>query len=131
MTAASAKLVSVIIPCRNGGPMLRPALLSVLDQSHPNLEIVFVDNCSTDASPAVAREVAQTTTRPFQITSCPEPGVNNARNFGYGFAHGDYIQWLDAGDALDRDKIALQIAALERDPAADIAYGDWTLYEKQ
>ena len=109
--------------------MLRPALLSVLEQTHPTVEIIFVDNGSTDTSLAVAREVAQTTARSFQITSCPEPGATNARNFGYGFALGDYIQWMDADDALDRDKIALQVAALEQDPSADIAYGDWTLHD--
>ncbi len=131
MTAASAKLVSVIIPCRNAGPMLRPALLSVIEQTYPNIEIIFVDNNSTNSSQATAREVAQTTTRPFQVTCCSESGANNARNFGYSFARGDYIQWMDADDALDPDKIALQVAALEHDLSVDIAYGDWTLRQTE
>jgi glycosyltransferase involved in cell wall biosynthesis len=131
MPAASVELVSVIIPCRNAGPMLRPALLSVLEQSYPHIEIIFVDNGSTDASLDVARQVAQTTARPFRITTCSTLGVNNARNFGYRLARGGYIQWMDADDALDVDKIALQVAAFECNPSADIAYGDWTLRESQ
>ncbi len=120
------QLVSVVIPCFNAGPMLRPALLSVLEQTYPNIEIIFVDNNSTDGSLAIAEEIAQTTTRQFHITTCAAQGANNARNWGYGLARGEFIQWLDADDWLDPDKIALQVAALQQHSTDDIAYGDWT-----
>jgi glycosyltransferase involved in cell wall biosynthesis len=123
---ASAPLVSVIMPCFNAGPMLRPALNSVVEQSYGNIEIVFVDNNSTDGSAETARAMLAAAGRPFTMTQCAAQGVNNARNWGYGTASGEYIQWLDADDTLDRDKIALQVAALERDTRDDIAYGDWT-----
>jgi CDP-glycerol glycerophosphotransferase len=103
--------------------MLRPALLSVIEQSYAHIEIIFVDNGSTDGSRATAEEIAKTPTRPLKVTICSEPSANNARNFGYRFARGDFVQWMDADDALDRNKIALQVAALEHDPSADIAYG--------
>ena len=51
--------------------------------------------------------------------------MNRARNLGYEQASGDFIQWMDADDELAPDKIALQVAALQADPVADIAYGDW------
>ena len=121
-------LVSVVMPCRNAGRMLRPALLSVIEQSHPAIHIVFVDNASTDDSADLAREVLAAGSHSFDLTECPTPGANHARNHGYQFVRGDYVQWMDADDRLDRDKIALQVAALEADPRDDIAYGDWSAH---
>ena len=123
---AAAPLVSVIIPCFNARPMLRSAVWSVIDQSYSNIEIIFVDNNSTDRSVDVASQIARACARSMRITKCAAQGANNARNWGHGFARGEFIQWMDADDRLDRDKIALQVAALERIPDDDIAYGDWT-----
>lgn len=123
---ASQKIVSVVVPCFNAAPMLRQALLSIVEQTYPNIEIIFVDNNSSDKSVEIAEQVAGSGQRPFQITRCLAQGVNNARNWGYGLAKGDFVQWMDADDALDPDKIALQVAALEENQAYDIAYGDWT-----
>jgi glycosyltransferase involved in cell wall biosynthesis len=99
-----AAFVSVIMPCFNAGPMLRPALRSVLTQSHPDIEVIFVDNNSTDGSAEVARDVLAKADPPFTLVSCPEQGVNRARNLGYTHARGDFIQWMDADDGMNRDK---------------------------
>jgi hypothetical protein len=120
-----SQLVSIIMPCFNAGRMLRPALLSVLRQTHPRIEIVFIDNASTDDSAAVARRILATAGRPFTLLTCSTPGANNARNLGYTAAHGDFIQWMDADDQMGREKIALQVAALDASPRDDVAYGDW------
>lgn len=120
-------LVSVIVPCRDAGRMLRPALASIVGQSHPDIEIIFVDDGSTDESLAVAKEVAAGSPRPIAIMTAPERGTNAARNHGFTLARGDYIQWFDADDALALDKIALQVAALEAQPDLDLVYGDWIL----
>src|SRR5271165_3011065 len=93
--------------------MLRPALESVTRQTHPAIEIIFVDNNSTDGSFAVAEEVLQGQQSPCKVLRCAEPGANSARNYGYPFANGDYVQWMDADDLMDRDKVALQVEALE------------------
>ena len=126
MAADEPKLVSVVMPCFNAGAMLRPALQSVIDQTYPHLEVIFIDNNSTDNSRAVAEEIATATGRSIKVMTCPAQGVNHSRNRGYDFARGDYIQWMDADDRLDPDKIALQVSALERHRESDIAYGDWT-----
>ncbi len=124
-SAAAPPLVSIIMPCFNAGAMLRPALNSALAQTYPNIEVIFVDNNSTDASLEVARAVAAQASRPMRVALCPEQGVNHARNLGYSLAKGAFIQWLDADDELAPDKIALQAAAMRADPAIDIAHGDW------
>ena len=119
-------LVSVIMPCRNAGVALRPALASVMAQSYPNLEIIFVDDGSTDGSRVMAQEMARACDRPLTITAAATRGLNAARIHGLAHARGEYVQWMDADDELDRHKIASQIAVLEANPAIDIAYGDWT-----
>ena len=118
-------LVSIIIPAYNAVPRLRFCLQSVLQQTYPNLEIILVDNGSTDDTVAIAQTLAATTDRPFHIHHCPQPGANHARNLGFTHAQGDYIQWLDADDDLAPDKITRQVIAFVQQPAADIAYGDW------
>jgi glycosyltransferase involved in cell wall biosynthesis len=118
-------LVSVIMPCRNAERMLRPALWSVFSQTYPNIELIFVDNNSTDGSADLASSMAAGTTLPVRFLECKEAGVNNARNLGYAHARGDYIQWLDADDALGLQKLEHQVRALEKDRSADFAYCDW------
>jgi thioesterase domain-containing protein/GT2 family glycosyltransferase len=113
------------MPCFNAGRMLDAAMWSVLAQSHPNVELIFIDNNSTDGSAERARELAAGQHRPFHFAHCAEQGSNNARNLGYSMARGDYIQWLDADDALGVDKLALQVDALENDRNAAVAYCDW------
>ncbi len=120
-----APLVSVIMPCFNAGRMLEPALWSVFAQTHPNIEFIFVDNNSTDDSAERAAAFAEGRPHPFRLVHCAEQGANHARNLGYTLAQGDYIQWMDADDALGIEKIALQVEALERDRDAVIAYCDW------
>jgi glycosyltransferase involved in cell wall biosynthesis len=123
-----SRLVSVIMPCFNAGRMLRPALRSVLLQTHPELEVVFIDNNSTDGSAETARAILTDAGRPFILLTCAEQGANNARNLGYTVARGDFIQWMDADDQLHEEKIARQVAVLEANPRDDIAYGDWSAH---
>ena len=122
----STPRVSVIVPCFNAGPMLEPALASIVGQTHPAIELIVVDNASTDASAAVAEAALAAQPRPFRFVRCETPGANAARNAGYALASGDYVNWMDADDLIDADKIARQVAALEASPAYDIAYGDYT-----
>jgi glycosyltransferase involved in cell wall biosynthesis len=108
--------------------MLRPALLSVLRQSHPDIEVVFVDNNATDGSAETARAILTDGDRPFTMLTCADQGANHARNLGYTAARGDFIQWMDADDQLDAQKIAHQVAALEANKHDNIAYGGWSTH---
>ncbi|MDJ0678005.1 MAG: glycosyltransferase [Calothrix sp. MO_167.B42] len=118
-------LVSIIIPCYNAGARLEACLQSCLQQIYPHLEIIVVDNNSTDNSVEIANSVASTTCHTVSILHEKQQGVNYARNLGFAQCRGDYIQWLDADDELTPNKIALQVAALEQNHNFDIAYGDW------
>lgn len=105
--------------------MLRPALSSALGQSHPNVEIVFVDDGSDDGSLDVARQLRASSSRAFEIATTSARGVNHARILGLSLARGDFVQWLDADDEIAPGKIAAQIAFLDAHRDVDIAYCDW------
>ncbi|GAQ00080.1 glycosyltransferase family 2 protein [Leptolyngbya sp. NIES-2104] len=118
-------LVSIVIPAYNAAPHLQRCLRSCLAQHYDNLEIILVDNGSTDNTIKIAQMVAQSANRPFHMLQCSERGANQARTLGMDSAQGDFIQWLDADDELAPDKILLQVLALTQQPEYDIAYGDW------
>src|ERR1700680_2545268 len=99
-------LVSVIIPCKNGAPWLAEAIDSCLHQSWRDLEVIVVDNGSSDASREIVRGYASSS---VVLLECQRPGASAARNTGLERARGDFIQFLDADDVLDRDKIRLQM----------------------
>jgi glycosyltransferase involved in cell wall biosynthesis len=105
--------------------MLRRCLESCAAQRHESVELIFVDNGSTDGSREAAEAFRARASFRMTIIDCAERGACAARNLGFEASHGSYIQWLDADDELANDKIALQVAALEAHADDDIAYGDW------
>ncbi|MEO1146208.1 MAG: glycosyltransferase [Cyanobacteria bacterium J06638_22] len=120
-------LVSIIIPCHNAEAMLEVCLKSCFEQSYANLELIVVDNNSTDQTAKILEMYAVKAPFLMRCFTCLEQGANYARNYGFMHARGDYIQWLDADDVfVEPDKIAQQVEALERHKVSDIAYGDWT-----
>lgn len=120
-----ASLVSVLVPCFNGEQMLGQCLRSVAEQTHRPIELIFVDNNSTDDSCQIVRDFAKHADFPVQILSCAEQGQMHALNHGYRHAQGQFIQWLDHDDALHPRKLAAQVAMLDESPHIDIAYGNW------
>ncbi len=114
------KSVSVIIPCYNAQRWIRETLESVVAQDIASLDVIVVDDGSTDDSARVIQSEF-----PFvRLIQTENRGPSHARNLGTAAASGQYIQYLDADDLLCPGKIAVQVAALER-TGADIAYGDW------
>jgi hypothetical protein len=117
-------LVSVIIPCRNGAPWLADAIESCLNQTCGNLQVIVVDNGSTDESIGVAQRYGDS----VLLLACVRNGASAARNTGLVRAEGDFIQFLDADDVLDRDKIWLQIERLRSGPPSSICSGAWARF---
>ena len=121
-----APLISVIIPCRNAAAWLGEAIESCLNQTWRNIEIIVVDNGSVDGSLQLARRYASHRVFVFE---CAREGASAARNVGLKQARGEFIQFLDADDVLDRDKIRVQVERLARAPNASIASGAWTHFQ--
>ena len=112
-------MISVIIPAFNAAPYLAEAIRSVLVQAYRPLEVLVVDDGSTDDTPVVARSFGS----PVVCWSQVQAGVAAARNAGVERATGNFIAFLDADDVWAADKLARQHDALAADPSLDAAFG--------
>ena len=112
-------LVSVVIPVFNGERFLREAVRSVLDQQYAPLEIIIVDDGSTDGTATVARSLPATVRYLHQ----PNQGPAAARNRGIEQAQGGLIAFADADDLWPPAKLELQLPYLINDPGVEIVMG--------
>jgi glycosyltransferase involved in cell wall biosynthesis len=119
------ELVSVIIPCLNAAPFIARCLKSCFEQSYPHIEIILIDNNSTDESISIAGLEAKKANKNISIYKCRKQGTKYVRSMGNDIAQGKYIQMLDADDELGPNKIANQVAALEKFKEYSVAYCDW------
>jgi glycosyltransferase involved in cell wall biosynthesis len=115
----AAPLVSVIIPVFNGERFLGAAIDSVLAQAQMPIEIIVVDDGSTDDSAAVAEAYGA----PVRCLRQPNAGPGSARNRAMEAARGEYLAFLDADDLWTEDKLALQLARLQADTSLDGVFG--------
>ena len=114
------KLVSVILPCYNQGKYIEEAIQSVLSSTYANIEIIIVNDGSTDAfTNEILKQISWNKTIVYTI---PNNGVAYVRNFGIGKSHGDYILPLDADDRISQDYIEKSINILDARPEVKIVY---------
>lgn len=92
--------VSVIIPCYNASVFLEDTIKSVQKQTYKNLEIIIVNDCSTDNSLAIMNKMAQNDSRIVIVDKKINEGVDYARRSGVEIATGDFLTFLDADDWL-------------------------------
>jgi glycosyltransferase involved in cell wall biosynthesis len=107
--------VSVIIPTYNRARLLSEAVASVLAQSFQDLEIIIVDDASNDATQEAIAKFCDVRIRYFRHAQ--NRGEAACRNAGVAHAAGDYIAFLDDDDTWLPQKLALQVALLDRSPA--------------
>lgn len=120
-------LVSIVIPCYNAARCLPAALDSVLAQSHSLLEIIAVDDGSTDGTPGILNRYASTHPKIFRILETQGRGAAAARNRGFAASSGDFIKFLDADDLISPNMVAQQVAALIGRQGY-IAHGEWARF---
>ena len=118
--------VSVIIPLHNSEAYIKQTIKSCLAQTHDNIEIIVIENGSTDKSYQVVKSIDDKRLSVFQI---PTPNAAAARNYGFKKATGAYIIFLDADDVLVPNKIELQLAALSAKPEGWIASCAWAKFK--
>ena len=113
-------LVSVIIPVYNYDRYLGEAIESVLSQTYQHLEVIVVDDGSTDQSGEVAKRFAD---RGVRYCHQVHAGIGPARNKGVELAQGEYVAFLDADDRWPLQKLERQLGAFESDPALEMVFG--------
>lgn len=106
-------LVSIIIPCYNQAKYLRETLESVCNQIYTNWECIIVDDGSIDDSAKIAATYSNKDLR-FIYVYKENGGVSSARNLGIESAKGKYLQFLDADDVLDSQKIIFSLQEFDK-----------------
>ncbi|MGN6392449.1 MAG: glycosyltransferase family 2 protein [Gemmatimonadales bacterium] len=117
MTSAAPE-ISVVIPVHNGERYLAESIESVLAQAHPALELLVIDNGSTDGTGGVARRYPS-----VLYTYLPEKGLCKALNHGIERCRGAFLAFLDADDLWPTGRLAAQLEAFARDPALELVLG--------
>ncbi|AFM39690.1 glycosyl transferase [Desulfosporosinus acidiphilus SJ4] len=110
--------VSVVIPTYNHARYLPYALESVLQQSYPNLEVLVVDDGSTDGTSELMKPYLPKIRYLFKENK----GTPSTLNLGLLHSTGKYICWLSADDAFLGDKVAKQVALMESEPSFGFSY---------
>ncbi|GGA66839.1 hypothetical protein GCM10011521_01200 [Arenimonas soli] len=113
-TLPEEPLVSVVMTSFNSAPWLPAAAQSVLAQSWSRLELVLVDDASTDDSLDIALRLADADSRVRVFAMDRNSGTYAAKNAGMAGAHGEVITFMDSDDAIDPERIARQLALLRR-----------------
>lgn len=116
-------LVSTIIPVYNRSGMLVEAVRSVLDQTYRPIEIIIVDDGSTDDTPEVCDHLAAQHPSEIRVVHQPNSGTGIAREAGRQLARGEFIQYLDSDDLLLPMKFELQVAGLRANQECGVSYG--------
>jgi glycosyltransferase involved in cell wall biosynthesis len=103
-------LISVIIPTYNSEKYIRECLDATISQTYKSLEILIVDNCSSDDTLKICDEYARRDDR-IHVFENPKIGVSFSRNFGINHSHGDYVVFFDSDDYPEKDLIENYVTA--------------------
>lgn len=118
-------LISVIVPIYNVAPYLKECLDSLLSQTHTHLEIIMVNDGSTDESESIAREYLSDPR--FSLICKENGGLSSARNFGMSKASGDFIGFIDSDDYVDKSYFECMLEAISSQ-AVDFVCNDNIVY---
>ena len=118
--------VSIIIPLYNSEAYITQTIDSCLAQTHDNIEIIVIENGSTDQGYQIVKSIDDKRLSVFQIL---KPNAAAARNYGYHKATGTYIIFLDADDVMASNKIELQLKALSAKPKGWVACCAWAKFK--
>lgn len=116
----SSPLVSVIIPCFNAEKYIDKCILSVLEQDYENIEIIIIDDGSTDGSLEIIKKYNN-----VNILTQSNSGACVARNAGLKISRGKYVKFLDSDDVLLCGILKRQVNLAELSSDNDIIYGDY------
>ncbi|MDQ7779247.1 MAG: glycosyltransferase family A protein [Planctomycetota bacterium] len=117
-------LVSVIIPTYNRASFLVEAIGSVLAQTYSNLEVIVVDDGSSDGTMAAVEAIASRTARPVRYCWQHNQGASAARNMGLSMASGTFTAFCDSDDLWLPQKVEKQVAFLDENGSCDVVLCD-------
>jgi glycosyltransferase involved in cell wall biosynthesis len=122
-----ASLVSIVIPAYNHAAHLDHAIRSVLAQDYPSVELIVLDDGSTDGT----RGVLEKYTGRFHWETHANMGQAATLNKGWARAHGEFLSYLSADDLLLPHAVSTAVEALAREPALVMVYGDFDMIDAE
>jgi len=123
------ELISIIIPSYNSGKFLGEAIESAVNQTYKNIEIIIVNDGSTDNTEEIAKQWQKRDKRIRYLKHKENKGLSAARNTGIRTSKGDFIALLDADDVWMKDKLEKQIEKIRKE--ADIVYSNAILINEK
>jgi len=128
--------VSFVCSVKNGAQQIKRCTSSVLNQSIEDVELIFVDDQSSDETWAAMESIAREDDRVRAVRNYGRGGLTYSLNIGIDFARGEYIARIDVDDFAHRDRAEKQVSALESNPSAVMVSGafrvadenDWYMY---
>jgi glycosyltransferase involved in cell wall biosynthesis len=115
-------MISIIIPSYNYGHLIGETIESVLNQSYTDLELIVIDDGSTDLTKEVVQNLSLEDPR-IRYFKYENVGLGASRNRGLEKVQGDYIQFLDADDLIEKEKFKIQLEIFKDYPELDVVYG--------
>lgn len=116
--------VSIITPCYNAANYIEKTIASVQQQTLTDWEMIIVDDGSTDNSADIIAKISDIDKR-IKLIQKENGGSASARNLGLTVAQGEYIQFLDADDTIDKEKFSKQVAVMDK--GIDVSYTDFSI----
>lgn len=121
--------VSLVLPVYNGERYLAEALDAILAQSFTDFELIAVDDCSTDTTPAILAEYAARDSRIRVIRNAENRKLPGSLNIGFAAARANWLSWTSDDNIMLPDMLATLIAARDDAPAADILHADYRIID--
>ncbi len=123
-------LVSIVLPTYNGARYLSQSIQSCLDQTYTNWELIIVDDCSTDETPAVIAEYAVSDERICTIRHETNKRLPGALNTGFEAARGDYFTWTSDDNTYRPAALDEMVTFMETHPDVGMVYTDATAIDE-
>ena len=121
--------VSIVLPVYNGERFLRGAIDSCLSQTHRSLELIVVDDCSTDSTPQIVR--SYTDPRLVYVRNETNQRLPRSLNIGFGRATGDYLTWTSDDNEYEPTAIERMLEFLKKDRDADFVCADYWAWDEK
>ncbi|MBD5537238.1 MAG: glycosyltransferase [Lachnospiraceae bacterium] len=124
------KKVSIVLPVYNGEEHLAEAITSVLSQTYENMELIIVDDCSTDGTPQIISNFVEKDNRVKAIRNKVNQKLPRSLNIGFGLAEGELLTWTSDDNRYKEDAVEKMSDYLEHHPEIGMVYCDYTIIDE-
>ena len=122
-------LISIVLPTYNGARYIKVSIESCLNQTVSDFELILVNDCSTDETPTLIEQYAQLDPRIRIIHNAFNKKLPQSLNAGFEVANGTYFTWTSDDNYYAPDALEKMLAVLQKNPAIDLVYCDYTLID--